>query len=52
MKGLTLADIAGDSAISVLHQDSDQGNRDQQSDDREDDHQNFSILISIVFARD
>jgi hypothetical protein len=52
MSGLTLADIAGDSTISVLHQDRDQGDRNQQPDDREDYHKDLSILILAVFAID
>src|ERR1700733_8258674 len=50
IRGLTLAAIARDSAISILHQDRDDRNRDQQRDDAKNDHQHLTVLFARILA--
>src|ERR1700693_916570 len=50
ISGLTLAGIARDSAISILHQDRDDRNRDQHCDDAKNDHQHLAVLFARIVA--
>src|ERR1700693_3470587 len=50
ISGLTLAGIARDSAISILHQDRDDRNRDQQRDDAKYDYQYLAVLFARIVA--